>query len=276
MIYFPQLQGIGVPLRQRPYSALSWDDRFQQLVRKVVIVLFFFIFQLGSLLIFAYLYLPMNFFFWGQAEFGRVNRHFNVPNPALDNADGQGIIEDPTSEAADAKRFYKFVVKLHTDYRALQRGIPSSILTEERIVQLRNIGFEFSSKPAQKIVPDLEWSMRIQQLEAFQSEMGHMRVDPNYDKYSNIGGWAVEVSERYKNWQEGREYLSSDIIEKFNQLSAMGFGFDVFPSGRGERSWEESFSLLLKYRQETGSTRVPHHYKADFRWGFHRSNGFHV
>ncbi len=147
----------------------------------------------------------------------------------------------------------------------MQRGIPSSILTEERIVQLRNIGFEFSSKPAQKIVPDLEWSMRIQQLEAFQSEMGHMRVDPNYDKYSNIGGWAVEVSERYKNWQEGREYLSSDIIEKFNQLSAMGFGFDVFPSGRGERSWEESFSLLLKYRQETGSTRVPHHYKADFR-----------
>ena len=109
-----------------------------------------------------------------QVEFGRVNRHFSVPNP--ENVDD--IIVDPSSEAADAKRFYKFVVKLNTDYRALQRGIPSTILTEERISQLHNIGFEFSTKPAQKPVPDLDWTTRIQQLEAFQSEMGHLRVDP--------------------------------------------------------------------------------------------------
>ncbi|KAL7438389.1 hypothetical protein ACHAXH_007609, partial [Discostella pseudostelligera] len=228
----PKLEEIGVPLRQRPYSALSWDDRFQQLV-----------------------------------EFGRVNRHFNVPNPIPENADGREMIVDPSSDVADAKRFYKFVVKLNTDYRNLQRGIPSTILTEERINQLINIGFEFSTKPAQKAVPELDWNTRIQQLEAFQSEMGHLKVDPNYDKYSNIGGWAVEMSERYKSWQEGREYLSQDMVDKFNQLSAMGFGFDVFPSGRGNRSWEESFDLLLQYRQETGSTRVPHHYKADFRLG---------
>ncbi len=198
-------------------------------------------------------------------EFGRVNRHFNVPNPIPENADGREMIVDPSSDVADAKRFYKFVVKLNTDYRNLQRGIPSTILTEERINQLINIGFEFSTKPAQKAVPDLDWNTRIQQLEAFQSEMGHLKVDPNYDKYSNIGGWAVEMSERYKSWREGREYLSQDMVDKFNQLSAMGFGFDVFPSGRGNRSWEESFNLLLQYRQETGSTRVPHHYKADFR-----------
>ena len=42
----PQFEAIGLPLRQRHYTALTWDDRFQQLV-----------------------------------EFGRVNRHFNVPNP---------------------------------------------------------------------------------------------------------------------------------------------------------------------------------------------------
>lgn len=195
-------------------------------------------------------------------EFGRVNRHFNVPNPdnGLDNT-----IIDPSSAAADAKRFYKFVLKLNTDYRALQRGIPSTVLTEERIEQLLNIGFEFSTKPAQKTVPDLDWNTRIQQLEAFSSEMGHLRVDPNYDKYSNLGGWAVEISSQYTNWQEGRAYQPPEAIDKFNQLSAMGFGFDVFPIGRGHRSWEDSFNLLLQYRQETGSTRVPHHYKADFR-----------
>lgn len=195
-----------------------------------------------------------------QVEFGRVNRHFNVPNP--EHAD---MIVDPSSDAADAKRFYKFVVKLNSDYRALQRGIPSTILTEQRIHQLLNIGFEFSTKPARKAVPDLDWTTRIQQLEAFQSEMGHLRVDPNYDKYSNIGGWASEISSLYKSWQEGREYQSPDMINKFNQLSAMGFDFNVFPIGRGHRSWEESFDCLLQYRHETGSTRVPHHYKADFR-----------
>jgi len=79
------------------------------------------------------------------------------------------------------------VAKLHTDYRALQRGVPSTVLTEERIAQLRNVGFEFSTR-AEKTVPEVDWSTRIQQLEAFQSEMGHMRVDPNYDKYSNLGG----------------------------------------------------------------------------------------
>jgi len=226
-----KLEEVGVPLRQRHYTALSWDDRFQQLV-----------------------------------EFGRVNRHFKVPNPTPDNGEGREMLQDLSSDVADAKRFYKFVQKIHTEYRALQRGIPSTMLTEERVAQLQNVGFEFSTK-SDRSVPDLDWSTRIQQLEAFQSEMGHLRVDPNYDKYSNLGGWAVEMSERHRSWQEGREYLSPDMVEKFNQLNSMGFSFDIFPSRRGERSWEDSFGLLLLYRQETGSTRVPHHYKADFRLG---------
>ncbi len=75
----------------------------------------------------------------------------------------------------------------------------------------------------------------------------------------------MEISEQYKMWQEGQEYLPPDMVDKFNQLSGMGFGFDVFPTRRGERTWDDSFNLLLQYRQETGSTRVPHHYKADFR-----------
>ena len=83
--------------------------------------------------------------------------------------------------------------------------------------------------------------------------------------YGNLGGWAVQISELYRGWREGREYLTPDTVEKLNQLGALGFGFDVLRPRRGERSWEDSFGLLLQYRQETGSCRVPHHYKADFR-----------
>lgn len=73
------------------------------------------------------------------------------------------------------------------------------------------------------------------------------------------------MSELHKRWRDGQEYLTPDMVEKLNQLAALGFGFDVFPSRRGERSWEDSFNLLLQYQQETGSCRVPHHYKADSR-----------
>lgn len=201
--------------------------------------------------------------FNAQVEFGRVNRHFNVPNPVPNGEDPPEI----NTEAAEAVRFYKFVKRLHTEYRALQRGGGvGNFLTPERVEQLRSIGFDFATKP-EKEVPDLDWTTRISQLESFQSEMGHMRVDPNYDKYSNLGGWAVEVSERHRAWQEGREYLTPETVDRFNQLNALGFGFDVFRTRRGERTWEESFNLLLQYRHETGSCRVPHHYKADFRLG---------
>ena len=75
------------------------------------------------------------------------------------------------------------------------------------------------------------------------------------------------MSAAYKNWQEGKVHLAPDMVDKFDQLTAMGFGFDVFPTRRGERSWEDSYQLLCQYQRENGSCRVPHHYKADFRLG---------
>mmetsp|Transcript_22786 Transcript_22786/g.42943 ORF Transcript_22786/g.42943 Transcript_22786/m.42943 type:complete len:163 (-) Transcript_22786:212-700(-) len=89
----------------------------------------------------------------------------------------------------------------------------------------------------------------------------------NFYMYSNLGGWTVQMSQLHQSWQEGRKYIPPEMVEKFNQLNAMGFGFDVFLTRRGEQSWEDSFGLLLQYRQETGSCRVSHHYKADFHLG---------
>ena len=177
----------------------------------------------------------------------------------------QGI--DMNSDAAEQNRFYKFVSKLHTEYRALQRGATSTMLNEERIAQLRNIGFEFSTKADKKSIPEVDWPTRLQHLESFKTEMGHLKIDPIYDKFSNLGGWAVEMSERYKRWQEGQEHVSPEMVDKFNHLTEMGFGFDIVRSRRGERSWDDSFNLLKAYQSAQGNTRVPHHYKADYRLG---------
>lgn len=230
---------------------------------------------------------PSSVDWFRQVEFGRANGHFNVPNPGPDHELSEG-------GEMDSKRLYKFVQKITTDYRAWLRADESS-LNDDRVRRLSEIGFPFSTRP-EKTVPEVDWATRVQQLEAFQQETNHLRVDPCYDKYNNLGmicsvqvseavpvsictscaklccpfstgGWAVEVSERHRAWQEGREYLAPDMIEKFNQLSAMGFTFDIFPNKRGARSWEDSFACLLEYQARHGSLNVPHHYKADYRLG---------
>ena len=88
-----------------------------------------------------------------------------------------------------------------------------------------------------------------------------------YDKCGNLGAWCVEVSELHQRWREGTEYVEPEMLMKMNQLSSMGFGFDVFPYKYKERTWEGSFELLLQYQDEHRTTRVPHHYKADARLG---------
>lgn len=80
------------------------------------------------------------------------------------------------SLSIEANRFYKYVQKIHTEYRAMKRGAPSCFLTEERIRQLGLIGFEFSDE-VEKKVPEVAWSSRIKQLEAFRAKMGHLHVD---------------------------------------------------------------------------------------------------
>mmetsp|Transcript_22786 Transcript_22786/g.42942 ORF Transcript_22786/g.42942 Transcript_22786/m.42942 type:complete len:216 (-) Transcript_22786:715-1362(-) len=134
-----KLEELGVPLRQRNYTVATWDDRFQQLV-----------------------------------EFGRVNRHFNIPNPD----DPDNFVGEHTTDVAEARRFYKFVSRVQTEYRALQKGLHVIMLNDERIAQLRNIGTPHRTRQERRTVPDVDWSMRIQQMEAFLSEMGHLRVDP--------------------------------------------------------------------------------------------------
>lgn len=88
-----------------------------------------------------------------------------------------------------------------------------------------------------------------------------------YDKCGNLGGWAVEMSELHRRWKAGTEHLSPEMADKMTQLSSMGFGFDVFPSRPGERTWDDSYQLLLEYKRQYNTTRVPHHYKADYRLG---------
>ena len=58
------------------------------------------------------------------------------------------------------------------------------------------------------------------------------------------------------------------MIAKFNQLIGLGFKFDVSAYYENNRSWEDHYAVLLKFKEgNNGSARVPLKYKADLRLG---------
>jgi len=197
-------------------------------------------------------------------EFSRVNRHFNVPLPEKNCKDD--------SEIADAMRFYKWVHQIHLGYRYYQDG-NKTILNDDRVKQLLDLGFEFKvdEKPVfakDTAITKIPFEKRAEQMQRFQQELGHLNIDHRYDKLDNFGGWAANISKRYKDWQEGREAISPLEEHQFDQLSALGFEFNVIPSAvRSMRTWDENFNTFLEFQAVNGHPHVPRKYKADLRLG---------
>jgi hypothetical protein len=103
-------------------------------------------------------------------------------------------------------------------------------------------------------------------LKAFKADTGHLNIDHNYKHCSNLGGWAAEISSLYSNWKAGVEVLSEEIVANFDHLQELGFQFKVMPCY--ERSWEDHYASLLKFKEENNrSVRVPLKYKSDLRLG---------
>jgi hypothetical protein len=100
--HFHKLDAVGFKWKVRDrQTAVSWEQRFEQL-----------------------------------AEFGKINGHFDVPNPAYDEAMGN-------YQTAEASRFYKWVNSLHSEYHAFKSEEGSKVLNDERVLQLIKLGFEF-------------------------------------------------------------------------------------------------------------------------------------
>mmetsp|Transcript_33745 Transcript_33745/g.81585 ORF Transcript_33745/g.81585 Transcript_33745/m.81585 type:complete len:812 (-) Transcript_33745:178-2613(-) len=230
----PRLIEMGYEFDLRESVAVSWEDRFQQL-----------------------------------AEWKREHGNFDVPAPTNSLKDG----DDEDGE--EKYKFYKWVTRLHNEYRAYEKGT-SSKLNDERVERLKGIDFQFRGPKSRgrpstgtvSIVPSLPWEKRLQQMENFKRDTGHLNIDHNYKHCSNLGGWAADMSTLYKNWKAGTQQLSEDMIAKFNQLSALGFRFDILPFYENNRSWEDHYAVLLEFKKENkGSARVPLKYKADLRLG---------
>ncbi|KAL3759263.1 hypothetical protein ACHAWU_002064 [Discostella pseudostelligera] len=102
----PLLDAIGFDWHPRKYALVSWEDNFNRLV-----------------------------------DFGRTHMHYNVQSPFPD--DFLGDIEDQSAELVEAHRFAKWVKRIHSEYRSYATGKEGRMLNDARVMQLREIGFQF-------------------------------------------------------------------------------------------------------------------------------------
>ena len=120
--------------------------------------------------------------------------------------------------------------------------------------QLLDLGFDFQNKgkgvptKAQTTVPELPFERRMQSLQRIKSYYGHLNIDFRCSKMDNIGGWCTQISQCYKEWQEGKRTISPLQEQQFNQLRDLGFEFNVIFEARSRRSWEENFNAFLQVR----------------------------
>jgi len=235
----PLMVEIGYSFDLRENTAVSWDDRFQHLV-----------------------------------EYHQQHGNFDVQCPKSEEMDTSGDVGN-SEETQEKYKFFKWVTRLHNEYRAFEKGT-SSKLNEERVEKLKKIDFTFKGPKSRgrpstgniNPVPTLPWEKRILQLESFRQDTGHLNIDHNYKHCSNLGGWAADMSTLYNDWKAGSQQLSDDMIAKFNQLIALGFDFNVMAYYENNRSWEDHYAVLLKFKERNnGSARVPLKYKADLRLG---------
>lgn len=101
-----QLDDIGFEWHPRKHALVSWEDNFNRLI-----------------------------------EFGRVNRHYNTQSPFPEGYLGDEGEQD--AELVEAHRFHKWVRRIHAEYRVYASGKVSRMLNDARVMQLREIGFQF-------------------------------------------------------------------------------------------------------------------------------------
>lgn len=150
---------------------------------------------------------------------------------------------------------------------AKARGVPHSVLTEERIARLEQMGFtwnrigEFASTFTETATEvenyDDLWEKRFEQFANFAREHGHVKILSEHD--DGLYKW---VGRQRTKQQKG--ILKED---QFQRMDELGMDWKPQPSTRTEKVWEIRFQELLAYKNEKGNCRVPYLYKDNMPLG---------
>jgi len=124
----------------------------------------------------------------------------------------------------------KLIQKMRREYKMRQRGEHNG-LTDKRIAQLEEIGFEFERGKTPKVRYERRsWEERFQHLLKYKEEHGHCIVPQIAG--GMLGKWVGRQRKEYNNLMKGEP--SSLTHEKALRLSSIGFCFDASSRFRGK------------------------------------------
>jgi len=137
---------------------------------------------------------------------------------------------DFTLRKGEDRKMIRMIKRIRLDYKKKQRGDRSG-LTDERIANLEEIGFDFQRKETPYKVRDVprSWEERFQQLLQFKEEHGHCLV-PQISG-GILGEWVRRQRCQYKKLMASER--TSLTHEKALRLSSIGFCFDASSRFKG-------------------------------------------
>ena len=167
-------------------------------------------------------------------EYKRRHRHCKVP------------ANDPEN-----LQLGRWVSATRREYKKRQSG-QKSHLTDERVLKLHGIGFEFD-------VHTTNWEQKYEELCDFKERHGHCNVPSTFKENQPLSIWVKRQREaHYKRFHHGKKVGMSDA--RIKALEAIDFDFttDYNPIPRGKQSsWDERIQQLQAYKDTHGDCNVP-------------------
>ena len=143
-------------------------------------------------------------------------------------------------------------------YQRLQLNRKST-LTEDRLIMLRSINFEWNAQEA-------AWDRHMKNLHSFRMEYGHVHVPLNHPDYPKLGLWAKEQRRHYALMQSGKP--THMTLERSKNLESVGFIWDT-----QEATWMGRLVQLKRFKERYGDCNVPDNWAEDptlFQWVSHQ------
>mmetsp|Transcript_34547 Transcript_34547/g.75625 ORF Transcript_34547/g.75625 Transcript_34547/m.75625 type:complete len:576 (-) Transcript_34547:147-1874(-) len=144
----------------------------------------------------------------------------------------------------------RWVSSIRREYKKRQEGKKNQ-LTDERVLKLVSIGFDFS-------VHGTNWDLKYQELLEYKARHGDCNVPLKYKENQPLAIWVhrQRIAHR-KRFEEGKKSGMSD--ERIAALDKVGFDWSIDkPTLRPKHvSWDERIVQLQAFKDEHGNCRVP-------------------
>jgi len=128
--------------------------------------------------------------------------------------------------------------------------IERSELPKDKVEILAAIGIQKEGKPI-RIKNSLDWYQMLDQLKTFNSIHGHFNVPKKFPENQSLANWLY-----YQKTLKRTGKLESEKIEAIEKI---GFKFPI--PMNNQKTWDERFEELVKYKNEFGDCKVPVRYK---------------